>query len=67
MALKDGDELTYLMQYDPDMKNIVLQISASSPMSPSEYLLALIDFIESNEKTVDDLFKGGHDFLIEKH
>lgn len=67
MAIKDDDELQFYLQYDPEMQNITLMISSPSPITPAEYLLCLMDFVESAEKDVDELFEGGDDFLVGKH
>ncbi len=54
--LKDNDELVFVLQYDEDKKHIALHIKCDKSLTPAQYLLALIDFVQDAESKADELF-----------
>jgi hypothetical protein len=50
------DQCVYHITYNEEMTQVMLSISAGRSMTPEEYIMALVAFINDVENNADDLF-----------
>ena len=67
MKLKESDEIKFRMVADKNRKKVTLTIISTAPMTMDEYLLALVDFVQSANPDAADLFLSEKPFASMSH